>query len=272
MIVFNQQVITGRTLQSFHFEVGVVNYSTLVGLVVAISLMQAHISRPILMGTVAVCLTWALVAVALPARFVFVPQAISTDRAVPVLLRLNYLSKEDGTLSELRSQGPRSSVVFSPDVLLIAVLPTWTSQGTLLDTTGVDCRAMTRTERKDRFFMHLYYSKVGAEDLRSALNGPNKTRRELASAQTVIFGYERTSPALVHNFHPLQSEEIDREVQNYQSYVNAFSREHAESRPIKYAIIPVDTNFDFSNLDRWYERDAGERVGDYVLYTLTLKA
>jgi hypothetical protein len=29
-------------------------------------------------------------------------------------------------------------------------------------------------------------------------------------------------------------------------------------------------NFDFTNLDRWSERDAGERLGDYLLYRLKL--
>lgn len=35
---------------------------------------------------------------------------------------------------------------------------------------------------------------------------------------------------------------------------------------VTYAVILVDSNFDFTNLDRWYERDAGERVGSYILY------
>ncbi len=29
-------------------------------------------------------------------------------------------------------------------------------------------------------------------------------------------------------------------------------------RPVTYAVIPADSNFNFTNLDRWYERDAGE--------------
>ncbi len=31
-----------------------------------------------------------------------------------------------------------------------------------------------------------------------------------------------------------------------------------------YAVIPADVNFDFANLDRWYESDAGERVGLFI--------
>jgi len=36
-------------------------------------------------------------------------------------------------------------------------------------------------------------------------------------------------------------------------------------------VIPVDGSFDFSNIDHWYERDGGERVGAYVLYRVKLK-
>jgi hypothetical protein len=36
-------------------------------------------------------------------------------------------------------------------------------------------------------------------------------------------------------------------------------------------VVPTDGNFDFANLDRWYERDAGERVEAYTLYRLKLR-
>ncbi len=45
----------------------------------------------------------------------------------------------------------------------------------------------------------------------------------------------------------------------------------ALKRPITYAVIPIEGSFDFSNLDRWYERDVGERVGTYTLYRLKLR-
>ncbi len=38
-----------------------------------------------------------------------------------------------------------------------------------------------------------------------------------------------------------------------------------------YAVIPADVNFDFTNLDRWYESDAGERVGSYILYRVKVR-
>ena len=89
--------------------------------------------------------------------------------------------------------------------------------------------------------------------------------------RSVIFGHERVIPALSSTFDPIQEDEIEREVQTYQAYAVSFSREEAFKRPITYAVVPVEATFDFGNLDRWYERDAGERVGRYDLYRLKLR-
>ena len=78
-------------------------------------------------------------------------------------------------------------------------------------------------------------------------------------------------PALSADFKPIQPEEIEQEIRTYQAYANSFSREQVLKRPLTYAVIPANGNFDFTNLDRWYERDPGERVGDYTLYRLKLR-
>jgi hypothetical protein len=88
----------------------------------------------------------------------------------------------------------------------------------------------------------------------------------------VIFGYERVLPFLSNHFQPIQDYEIEREVGNYQTYENSFSRQQALKRPIGYALIPAQGNFDFTNLDCWYERDTGEREGAYVIYRLKLRS
>jgi hypothetical protein len=271
-VVFNQQIVTGRTLQAFHFEIYSVNYSVAVGVMLTLALFLSPVSRRVLVWIAALSFTWGFFAVALPARAIGVALATENDRRVPVLLRLKQLAKEDHTLADLQSKGEASTLVFSPTVPLIALLPLWTSQGALLDITGGDCAGVSREQRKNFFYMHLYYSNVRADMLRAALNGPLEPMPdELWSVRTVVFGHARIFPGLSSSFVPVRSEEIEQEVQLYQAYINSFSRDEVLKRPIKYAIIPVDGDFDFSNLDRWYERDAGERIGDYVLYTLKAK-
>jgi hypothetical protein len=267
-IVFNQQVLTGRTMQTFHFENFVVNYSTLVALLITVTLLWKPVPRRLLIWMAGLSVAWGVIVVGLPSRLVFVPLAVANDKSIPVLLRLRELSRQDGTLADLRTKGQASTLVFSPSIVLVTLLPTWTSQGTLLDVTGVDCGSVTREERKEFLYLHFYYSKADAEVLRQALNGDPTMDRY---ARSLIFGHERITPTLNFHFRPIQQDEIDQEVRTYQAYSDSFSREEVLKRPITYAVIPADTNFDFTNLDRWYERDAGERVGAHTLYRLKLR-
>jgi hypothetical protein len=270
-VVFNQQIVTGKTMQVFHFEIFAINYSTTVGLLIMVTLLWKPVPRRWLIWMAALSVSWGLIVVGLPARVAFVPLAVANDRSIPVLLRLKELSKEDGTIADLRSKGQASALVFSPSVELIRLLPTWTSQGTLLDIGGLDFGSVTKEERKRFLYTHLYYSNAQTETLRKVLNAmPDDTGLDIY-ARSVIFGHDRVTPALSLHFKPIQQNEVEQEVLTYQTYANSFSREEALKRPIAYAVIPVAGNFDFSNLDRWYERDAGERVGDYTLYQLKMR-
>jgi len=271
-VVFNQQVLTGKMMQAFHYEISVVNYSTLVSFMITMTLFWKPVPRRLLIWIAGLSFAWGFIVVALPARLIFVPFAVSADQSVPVLLRLKQLSREDGTLADLRAKGQASSLVFSPSVALVSLLPTWTSQGTLLDVGGVDFGNVTREERKQLFYMHLYYSKVETDALSKVLRGTtDRYPDELSTARSLIFGHERTIPALTSQYSPVQPDEIEHEVRAYQSYVSAFSREEALKRPLTYAVVLADGNFNFTNLDHWYERDAGERVGAYELYRLKLR-
>src|SRR5262249_46562039 len=135
-----------------------------------------------------------------------------------------------------------------------------------------DFGSATREQRKEFLYMHLYYSKVQPEALRKALDNAADYPTMGSYARSAIFGHERVTPALAFRFKPIEANEIQRETQLYQTYTNTFSREQAARRPITYAVIPIEENFDFSNLDRWYQRDEGQRVGDYVLYRLKLRS
>ena len=267
-VVFNQQVLTGRMMQAFHYEIFVVNYSTLVGVLILAALFWKPVPRRMLMWIACLSFAWGIVVVALPARILSVPLATLDDQSVPVLLRLKELSQQDGTVDDLRAKGQTSNLVFSSSVSVTALLPTWTSQGTLLDAGGVDFGSVSREERKQFFYMHLYYSNADTETLRRVLNGGEDNSTVGRYARSMIFGHERITPALSLDFKPIQADEVDREIRAYQKYANSFSRSDVLKRPIAYAVLPVNESFDFANLDRWYERDAGEQVGFFTLYRL----
>ena len=268
--IFNQQVITGWIMQPYHYEVFILNYSVLVAVVTTVQLLRKPVPRRLLVWIVTLSIAWGFIEVSVPARLTFVRTAIEIDRMVPVLLRLNELAQVDGTFAELRTGSGPSPLVFSPYVAVNSWLPTWTSQGTLLDIGGLDLGHVSRAERKEFLYMHLYYSRVDGSALRNPFDGSGKDVG-LKYARAAVFGHERILPGLNLHFEPIRPEEIEETIHDYQNYVGSFSREEARKRPLAYAILLASDQFDFSNLDRWYERDTGERVGDYVLYRLKLR-
>jgi hypothetical protein len=246
------------------------NYAVLVGVVIAVALLRGPVPQRLLILVATLSLVWGAIEVGLPARLTFVPLAINNERMIPVLLRLNELSKADGTFADLRTANKPSPLVFSPYIAVNSWLPTWTSQGTLLDIGGLDLGHVSPAERKEFLYMHLYYARVDGSALRKPFEG-TATDVGLKYARAAIFGHERIIPGLNLHFEPIKQEEIEQAIREYQTYVDSFSREQAVKRPLAYAVVLAEDKFDFTNLDRWYERDNGERVGDYVLYQLKLR-
>ena len=270
LIVFNQQILSGKMMKVYHYEAFIVNYTLLVSLLITITFFQNPLPGRLLVWIAALSFSWGVVEVGLPSRLNFVPAAVVDDRIVAPLLRLKQLAAEDGTMAGLRASGQASTIVFSPQLALTVLQPTWTSQGTLLDIGALDFGGVSREERKEFFYMHLYYSQANIEKLRQALNGAPDDPGMNYYARAVIFGHDRIIPALSGDFKPIQQNEIEDEIRKYETYAGSFSREQALKRPLTYAVIP-ESGFDFTNLDRWYVRDNGERIGDYILYRLKLR-
>ena len=256
VVVFNQQVITGRSMQPFHFEAFIVNYVVLVGAVILAGLLWRNISRNTLLWFAALCILLGVVEVYLQAG-AFARTDTTKDEMVPVLKRLDQLPAQNG------------SVVFSPYLELNQILPTWTQHGTLLAIGSIDFGSASHDERKQFLYTHLYYSGAAAERVRALFNTIPEEIGLSYYVKYAVFGHERVRPLYALHFHPLTQDEIEAEVVAYAKFVESFSREQALQRPLKYAI--ADDKFDFTRLDRWYERDAGERVGGYTLYQLRLR-
>jgi len=117
--------------------------------------------------------------------------------------------------------------------------------------------------------MWLYYSVADAARLRELLNERTDDTFMNHYARVAIFGHERVVPMLSFNFKPIQQEEIEGEVRAYQAYTDSLTREKVLLQPLTYVVTRGES--DLSHVELWYERDAGERIGEYNLYRLKLR-
>ena len=270
LVVFNQQVLTGRTMQPYHFEVFVVNYAVLIAVVIlTVILWEPKVRRSLIWITVACCL-WGATEVTTDI-LAHTRSSVVADQVVPVLRRLDQLSTQDGTVEGLRTTGKTPAIIFSPQREVMAWAPTWTSQGTLLNMGGLDFGTATLSERKEFFYLYLYYSDVDAEGLRNLLSGRADDFFTGHYARIAIFGHERVLPILGSSFQSIQSHEIEREVSLYDVYVKSLSKEKVLAHPLSYLVTKTNAPSPRA-VDRWYELSAGEQHGDYTLYLLKLRS
>jgi len=258
VVIFNQQLLTGRSMQPFHFEAFIVNYVVLVGAVILAALLWQNIPRKTLLWIASLCILLGAVEVELQAG-AFSRTDTPKDEMIPVLRRLDQLPAQNGS----------PNLVFSAHLELMQILPTWTRHGTLLAIGAIDFGSASHVERKEFLYTHLYYSGATADRLRALFNGIPEEVGLSYYVKYAAFGHERVRPLYALDFHPLTQDEIETEVNAYASFVDSFSREHALRHPLTYAI--ADDKFDFSRVDRWYQRNAGERAGAYTLYRLSLR-
>ena len=269
-LIFNQHMLTGRSIQPYHYEVLIANYVVLVGLVLVTGLLRPAIPGRTILLIAASCLLWGTIEVnlALHARY---SSNVRNDEMVPVLLRLKEQATHDGTWEGLRDHGNSPALVFSPQYGIPTLLPTWAPQGSLLAPGSVAFQGLSEAERKERLYQHFYYCGKNIEYLRELLNDRTDDPFLTHFVKSTIFGPERDVPFLSPDFQPIRQDEIEREVSAYEALARSFSREEAAKHPLTYAVMLADGKFDFSHIDLWYGRDAGERVGAYTLYRLKLR-
>ena len=261
--VFNQQLITGRSLQPFHYESFIANYVALVGaFVIVVKSPLATMSPRLVNRLVVVALLWGcLEVVVIPRQFIGKDNQF-TDRVAAVGERLRELSK--GEISNRVGPNPRP-LVLATDNRVSMMLPTFAPQAVFW-APNFDLVDLGTGESRERFYQFLYYSGVDAKKFQNELGQP------MGNIAAAAFGHERVLPDLAVNASPVTSQDIASEVTHYQSYVTSFDRAKATRYPVSYVVVPTDGNLNFSNLDQWYERDSGETIGDYRLYRVRLRS
>ena len=266
-VAFNQQIVTGRSLEPVHYEMFSANYLSLLAFAFTLFVLwrgrqvdgESHFPRRPIALVACLVIAWGVVemtGVTLQSK----DRNVARDLFMPVTKRLSALAAEHGKGINERE------VVFSPNILLISDNIAAAAPQTPFWGTHVPLFAgLSSEEQQQRYFQYLYYTGVSPETLRIAFE--NNDMLQVGSA----FGYFRYNPTLSANFHPITIGEIEDKVREYRDYIATFDHERARQTQISYVVLGVRSNFDFANLDKWYVRDAGEDIGPFILYQVRLR-
>ncbi|MGB7070588.1 MAG: hypothetical protein WBD22_13925 [Pyrinomonadaceae bacterium] len=262
-VVFNQQLVTGRSLQPFHYEFYVINYVVLLAAVLLFSMTWKWLSErsrnaasaaAIILSVLAIA--WGYFEASETTRF-WDQVNVRRDEAMPVNLRLRELAEDGSTGSTLNLESLQADS--QPTVAPQAVL--WARhQHTFA---GLE----SWEENKLRYFQLLYFSDRDAEWLRQSLTACRDIEACMA-----LFGWDRFNARLSANARPLTKIEIDEEVRRFAEFSDLFTKDQALNLELSYLVTYVDDESQFKNVDRWFERGMGEVLGKYVLYPLSVRS
>ncbi|CAN5145462.1 hypothetical protein BH20ACI1_BH20ACI1_16690 [soil metagenome] len=260
--VFNQQIITGHSLQPIHYQVFIGNYVAALSLVLTIGLLLKNFreNKPIIskiaFSIIAViAVIWGFVECHYTVRVLDEANVIR-DEGIPLANRLEQLAKDE--------QNPHQSVIFSYSSIYADDSPTIAPQTVLWSRHQHVFAGLSWQESKERYYQFLYYNNLDEDWLENDL----KTN---FGSTIPLFGWGRHTNRLSVEAKPLTYGEITEEVRKYGEYRKNFSIKEAMNPTISYVVIPKDWNVDFTNLDNWYERGEGEDSGEYTLYKVKLK-
>jgi hypothetical protein len=262
-LVFNQQIVTGRSLQPFHYEYYVVNYITALVVVLMIFLFLKSARAPKIYTSVLLVLGFAAVVWGyVEAKYttqLLIFWNIEREEAMPVTKRLAELvqenrraAKDSVTLNFDYVQADNQTVV-APQAVL------WARHQHVFAGVGWE-------ENKERFYKLHYYADRDAEWLRRDFKSGD------IEAYMALFGWDRFNATLSVNSRPLTVGELEAEIARYDDYYKNFSLEQATNPTLSFVVAPNSMPKDFSNLRRWYELDEGETHGAYTLYKVKLKS
>jgi hypothetical protein len=265
-VVFNQQVITGLSLQPVHYEIFIANYLILTAVMLLIWLIKRTYDTDafalkarrglVYLGIAAVM--WGFIESTATARRNAGYESLRDD-AMPVLKYLHEIEKVDGKV------GDRYPTVISTNLMVADFIPTVTSYRSLWNPHTNSAGGVNLRENKELFYRYLYYSGFDEKDVAKAM------QEHLYEMMAAFFGGGRALSALDTNAKPISRLEKETELRNYVKFRAEFDHAKAAEPELSYIIVPTMAEPNFQKLDQWYVRDEGRVFGLFKLYKLQLK-
>jgi hypothetical protein len=268
LLVFNQQIITGRSLQPLHYELYIAKYLALLSLVLTLAILRRgresvprRISWRVLASVALVALGWGMIETAVETKR-HAWASLDRDEALPVARRLAELSH----LSTAQTLDTREVVLYfnldhadiSPVVAPEPVL--WAPHTPAFS-------GVTTEENRERLYQYLYYTGEEMTPVDDEQFEKLDYRKKFLIHSLIEWGHN--DPAWTVNWKKITTEDIRGALDAYALYAVSFSREQATHPTLSYVVTEGAPNF--RNLDRWYERDAGEQVGRFTIYRVKVK-
>lgn len=262
--VFNQQILTGRSLQPIHYQVFIGNYLAALAAFVALWLVWRG-SRATLTAR-----WWGVAAIAIVALGWGTVEAKYTTRVLdgPNVVRDQAVPVERYLAAEAAKAGPDgcATTVLAMNFLQSDDLPTFAPQPVLWARHQYVFTGTSWAESKRRFYQFLYYNDLTPEAFEAQLEQGNFV------FLIAVFGWGRPTERLTSEPNPITDSEIATEVASYTKFFTTFGRDQAAEPELKYLVKHARAPVDLTNVDRWYDRGTRQEFGDFVLYPLRLKA
>jgi hypothetical protein len=269
--LFNQQILTGRSLQPFHYEVFVGNYTALLAAFLTAwflcrKALQVHlrIAYALALGFGCAAILSGCAEAVLMSRHQLSGN-LTSDGARPALLRLADLGRNNAN-----GKLDTTSVVYAPNFVVANSLPSTAPQPVLWAQYLFLFPDVTLAEDKERLAQFLYYKGISFNDIDQYHFESLDNERAYYLSSLISRG--RFNPRLSVDWKPITPEEVRGALDYYANYVATFDRERARHPELSYLLIKADAPIDLAHFDRWYERDSGERVGDYLVFRVRLKS
>jgi len=264
-VVLNQQLLTGRVMQPIHYKGFVTSYAVLIALVLLAGLEwrrraggRWQLSKRALVWIAIAALEWGAIEVHQAAK----RSAEGNDKAaeeMSVYVRLAELDQINRSLGK--------NVVLFDDLHMADGAPAVSSIPVLWAPHMVVYPGVAALESKERLYRHLYYTGVGVKELDAYLHGQNV----YYGCAVGLFGFDRLIDGLNPNAKPITAEEKAAALNSFARYIETFDKQRAANPRLSYVITQTVGGTDLKNLERWYQRDAGERVGKFTVYKLRLR-
>ncbi|HMO80286.1 MAG TPA: hypothetical protein PKD24_05810 [Pyrinomonadaceae bacterium] len=258
-VIFNQQVVTGRSLQPIHYQVFIGNYVASLAVFFTVGLFWRRLGQVRMLpklisaGLTVVAIGWGIVECHYTVRVLDWANE-RRDLGLPVAKRLEQLAETD--------PDPHRTTVLSFDGIFADDMPSVAPQNILWARHQHVFAGLNWEESKERYYQYLYYSNVDGPTLDRLL------RRDFVS-QIALFGWGRHTDRLSAAATPLTEGEVTQEVATYEEYIENFGRRQALAPLISFVVVANEGKVDMTNLERWYELDRGEVIGAFTLYRAT---